>query len=372
MRVFAIAAAAILGQVAVGPALAQETGQAVLGNGMEAYASFGRSTLFLPSVHVTTLTDDLVTQYQSQLEDLSGRVDGNRLDVGLDHIPFGMVSGQHWAFGVKGFYADLTASNDGACDAVPPPGGQLCIFLPLYDPDALIQGDFAGSNVSQWEIHTDRKVNNWGVAVEAQPFADRLVGSLKDEPRHVLDQSPWRLGLAVKGIDETVNLSAFDTATDDPVSLNERINTAYYGAYVGFVQEARLGQGLAISVNGEIGLYYAKTDFNGTYHASDAAGGLGFGGALQEINQTLSLSQSKAAAIASLKATLTKDLGAFKFGVSAQGDWYSYVPDVHYNNSDHTPNPNLDLIGTNDGTSLGSAQALGYTLAGRVTIPMSN
>lgn len=366
MRSSICLAAILLSGVAT-EALAQQTSESTSSNGMKLHIGAGTSALFLPDVKFTTLTNGIVTEYRGQLTDLSGRVDGTRLDLGLEGIPLGHAL----TFGVKGFFADMSASNSAECTADLKLIQPMCIYLPFWDPDKYIQGDFAGFVTSDWEIRTERRVQNWGLALELQPRQVHTVGSLKDEPVEVVKPSPWRLGLAARGIDENISLDAYDP--QDPVHLRESINTGYYGAYIGYANAVRLTQSLSFGLNGEIGVYYARTNFKGRYEAEDPYGGLAFGGPLTSIHQTLDLSQSRAAAIASIGANLTQDFGGgVSLGLTAQGDWYSYVPVVHHNNTDWTPSPHLDLVGTNDGTSLGDAGAFAYTLGGRVTIKMSN
>ena len=175
--------------------------------------------------------------------------------------------------------------------------------------------------------------------------------------------------MAVKGIDQTIDLTSQDLGNNfDPVHLHESIDTTYYGAYLGYGHDLQLGRGLDLDLGAEAGLYYAHTDYGGSYDVADPVG-LGLG-SVTSLSQTLSLSRNQAAVIASLKASLTQDIGFARLGINAQGDWYSYVPQVRYNNSDN--GASLGPIGPNVDTSLGSSGAFGYSLGAHVTIPLSH
>ena len=239
MRSSICLAAILLSGVAT-EALAQQTSESTSSNGMKLHIGAGTSALFLPDVKFTTLTNGIVTEYRGQLTDLSGRVDGTRVDLGLEGIPLGHAL----TFGVKGFFADMSASNSAECTADLNLIQPMCIDPPFWDPDKYIQGDFAGFVTSDWEIRTERRVQNWGLALELQPRQVHTVGSLKDEPVEVVKPSPWRLGLAARGIDENTSLDAYDP--QDPVHLRESINTGYYGAYIGYANAVRLDAELVV------------------------------------------------------------------------------------------------------------------------------
>jgi hypothetical protein len=351
----------------VGPALAgdeQQMGTTQLSNGLRVSLGVGYSSLYLPETKITTITDILALEFKDQVSDIDSRTSGARWDLALQ----GISLSDSTSLGVKGFYANLSASKSSQCVS-DPVNDEMCVFLPMIDPDVNdINGDFIGQPLSVWETEASRSVKHWGIALEAERKGYMTGGGMKDEPvQH--SGSPFRLGIGMRGIDQTVHLTSNDNSIVlDPVSVNYDLDTRYYGAYVGYSRGFDMGHGVTFGIDGDIGLYYAKTTASADFHVF-APLGSGLSSGPTELDQALSLSENKVAVVSSMKASLTKDLGSVRISLDAQGDWYSYVPTLNYNNTDRAGG--FDLIGDNDGTSLGSDNAFGYTLGGRLTVPLS-
>ena len=150
-----------------------------------------------------------------------------------------------------------------------------------------------------------------------------------------------------------------------PFSLDETTNTGYLGGYIGAGGHVPLGGGFAFTVDGDVGIYWAHTDYHGRYVST--------GGAAPSIlDQSLKLDRDTSAVIASLKVGLDKDFGAFRAGLFGRGEYaYSYAPEMNYNDVDRVLGPNFPIGGSNDGTSIGQGDAWAASIGGHVTVPFT-
>jgi hypothetical protein len=171
--------------------------------------------------------------------------------------------------------------------------------------------------------------------------------------------------LAVRRLDQDSSLFSVDRGpTADPVTLDDNLDTTYYGGYVGFSAMKPISDRMRVRLSGETGLYYARTDYSGTYTATASLGDN------SAIEQSLSLDDSAPAFIGTLGLTVERDYGPATFALFAEAEWLSYVPRVLYNDTDLNGGVPFDIVGFQNGTELGDGSALSYTLGARVTIPM--
>lgn len=328
--------------------------------------SVGYSHIRLGSTDFTTAVDYLNTEVIDTVEDHDGKHDGARIDFGLAGIPLGRLHDRHVSLGVNGFYGRYVSDQNSSCTYVD--GEQDCVVFPLYDPDTGASGDdFTGGLLSDWRTTTERTVNHWGIGAEltlAQLTA--IAGSLKD-PVSVGLPFDWRVGLAYRRFDQDSTYRATDYGPlADPVTLKETIDTGYLGGYVGFTSRHELDGNLELIVSGEGGLYHARTDYKGRYNATDT-----FGGPNIPISQSLKLADDNVAFIGKLGIELQRDFEFARLGLFGMAEWYSAAPDVKYNNYERNGGGVLDLVGPNDGTSLGTTGAYSYTVGLKASVPLN-
>ena len=150
-----------------------------------------------------------------------------------------------------------------------------------------------------------------------------------------------------------------------PFSLDEETDTGYLGGYIGAAGTLPLGGGFALTVDGDVGVYWAHTDYDGRYISS------GSSIVSTDLDQSLKLDRDTSAIIASLKVGVDKDFGAFRVGLFGRGEYYSYAPEMNHNDVDRILGPNAPVGGSNDGTSIGRGDAWAASVGGRVTVPFT-
>jgi hypothetical protein len=151
--------------------------------------------------------------------------------------------------------------------------------------------------------------------------------------------------------------------TADPVTLDDDLDTSYYGGYVGFHSVKEIGHVMRLKLSGETGLYYAHTDYEGAYSATASLGDD------SPVNQSISLSDDAPAFIGLLHLLLERDFGRTTIGLFGEAEWLSYVPKVLYNDTDLNGGVPFDIVGTQDGTELGEGSAFAYTVGARLRFP---
>ena len=149
------------------------------------------------------------------------------------------------------------------------------------------------------------------------------------------------------------------------VSINEKLRSDYYGGYVGFDINKDLCWGSSVTLSGQAGLYYADTDYEGRYYASES----GFGGSGSgPISQNMSLNDKAAAVIGGLNVGLKKNFGKTEVGLFAEAEWYSHVPRIVHNDTDYAV---FSVLGANDHTHLDGGSAFVYTFGPKVVVPLN-
>ena len=335
----------------------------------------GYSKLHLPEMDMVTVLNPAFTQSQYHLENHDGEMDGARIDVripafaGIATSPeldrFGLGN-RLLSFNFAGYYAHYDDKQYSSCSSTVLSG--QCAFFNIIDPQPLIENNTAPNGV--FAIRTGRQVDTWGLAVETE-FNGWLEqrGSLKDsEPVH-RPHRPFRIGLAVKAIQQDTELFAYDTDVPDPVDYDEDLDTFYYGVYLGLNHNFDLGRGFSLGVNAEAGVYYADTQYKGNYLAFVDNGG----GTYVFDRGQLSLSESDFSFIGSMRLELNKQIGPGLLGLYAEGEYYSFAPKMRYNDNDVSTAgvfSIFDITGPNAGTTIEDDDAYSYTIGGRFTIPL--
>ena len=164
-------------------------------------------------------------------------------------------------------------------------------------------------------------------------------------------------GLAFRRLTDDFNADFFVPGTGNlpgRAEYEQEFQTDYWGIYGGADGSIDLGNNFALNLDGEAGVYYAHASYDGRY-VSDQ----GNWPADPPINQSLSLDNGEWAYILSGRAELAKKMGNFELAGYVQGDYYSYVPEIKYNNTVQAPIAQLG--GGQSGTEIGSGTAMSWT-----------
>ena len=341
--------------------------QAQSSSNMIVEADIGWSLFDLPGQRFTIRKDFISPSPTTQEPgDHDGDVDGYRIGFGIFR-QFGFSGSlkdsdphPNLILGVTGFYSHMEEDQSKRCLSLAPSWPDGCGFSNFFDPDPTTFN--IPIDASDLTTVTNREVDHYGVALEA-----RRPHESASRPTF------WKAGLAFRAIDQKNSLEGSFTGltaitATSTAALNEDIDTRYYGAYVGMLQQIMMANGLALIVDGEIGLYYARTNYDGRLSIA-TANPAGVVTTSRTYDQTQSLDKSKAAAIAKLKLSLEKNLGPVNVGIFAMGEWYSYAPEIKYNDSDQfgaTFSPGID-----NSTSIDERYAIAYTVGANVTVPLN-
>ena len=319
----------------------------------------GYSWFDLPEAKmVTVVGGPLFNQAGGQRTTASGGMDGWRMDAGLENFASSaLFNGYTLAFGVRGFYANYQNGTHTHCMY----GATTdCAFVNIVDFDPTQSnntgpfGDlssFATRNVDYYGVSVDMRVGTWHG------------GGLKDSGP-VAEPSPFKVGVAIRGLDETTKLSAQDPLVSAPVKYSEKVNTQYYGGFVGYEQSYPVSDGWHFGVDATAGLYYASSQYQGWYSAYAPVGFV----YLQDYG-TAADSMVAPSFIGTLKVSLDRDLGWGTAGVFGQGEYLSYVPRIAYNNSDQGDFlMSWPISGSQTGTRIKSDDAFNYTTGVKLSI----
>ena len=197
----------------------------------------------------------------------------------------------------------------------------------------------------------------WGVALKGQTVSPKAFGSALN----------IKLGTGYRRIDTDLSINggrvSGGAGIPIPLSLSEDTSTGYLGGYIGAVGKLPLGQGFALTVDGDVGIYWAHTDYDAQYISSGSTIGT------TNLSQSLTLDRDTSAVIAALKVGVDKDFGMFKAGIFARGEYYSYAPEMRYNDVDQFGGATAG--GSNNGISIGRGDAWTASAGGRVTVPLN-
>ncbi|NJM34767.1 MAG: hypothetical protein HC850_08710 [Rhodomicrobium sp.] len=271
------------------PAHAQQTSPALS-------FGIGWSSLHMNDIEFAAITDFLVTEVQDHQSNHDGEFDGYKLTGELTGLAPRQRGEWLMTTSLKGFYSRYEDEQQTRCVYT---ADTDCVFFPLIDPDpdgtiGLAGGaDASGGFFADWLTDVERKVVYWGAAVELDwSRLTQQQGSFKDAPVTVAAPFQWRTGLALRRIDQDSSLFSVDRGpTADPVTLNDDLDTTYYGGYVGFSTLHPVSDAMRLRLAAETGLYYAQTDYRGSYSATASLGDD------SAIEQSLSLDDSAPASL---------------------------------------------------------------------------
>jgi len=333
-----------------------------LPSGAELNASIGYSWFNLPSIAMTTVVGGpFFDQALRRIEDHGGELRGVRTDLRLAHIAEHAFSQGHWlSFGVGGFYARYDETGHSSCQYT---SNTDCAFLNIVDFDHSEENNTGP--FGKLKTNTQRDLHYWGAFVDAR-IGRWLAGGLKDgTPFRYL--SPFKVGLAVRGLNQHTKLHSIDTEVPDPVDYKERIDTQYYGGFLGIEHKFPMGRhGWSFTVDGNAGVYQAYSDYEGRYLAYVPIGGDKYileRGGVDDGDEEVSF-------IGGVKIGLRRDSGAASFGIFGQAEYLSYVPKVVYNSNDNAGGSPFGIVGKQRATRLVSDDAFTYTAGLSLTIPI--
>jgi hypothetical protein len=320
----------------------------------ELTASVGYSVFDLPGVKMTTVVGGpFFDQSLYQITNHDGEVDGGRIDVRLANMARYVTSnGRAVSFGLSGFYGGYSGSQKSKCNYT---ATTDCAFVNIVDFDKNEENNTGA--FGRLDINTKREVDYYGVALDARLGA-LLGGSLKDSLPE-MDYSPIKVGVAARGLNDHTWLTATDPGVCLPVKYDGKLDTHYFGAFLGVEKQLPLGGGWSANVDGAAGLYYADTMYTGRYagYVAVSAPVVGFA----EEHGGVNASTEKGAFISSLRLGLNRDLGWGALGIYGQAEYLSYVPGVGFNNNDQAGGAPWGLQGSQNGTHLTSEDAMNYT-----------
>jgi hypothetical protein len=172
---------------------------------------------------------------------------------------------------------------------------------------------------------SSKDVDLWGVAVEL----DRPTG--RPMMPGLFHATYWGAGFDVRGLDQDMTIKGRD-GTTDLFHYNETVDTTYYGGFISFGGEYTLGMlgmgglwerwGLRSFFEAHAGLYSANTDYDGRFTPT----GLD--------PSRLDLSQNDVAFIGGIKFETRKQIGPrTSLSLLSEYEYYSWVPDMRYNDS---------------------------------------
>ncbi len=319
--------------------------------------------MVLPSMDMFAITDPFLTRTSAHGENHDGHVDGYKISVNLGEMAApGQYDASTQKLVLKGFYGHYSTKDTTSCNYTL---AFDCVFINITD--ANIGDDNNTGAFGRLLSTTKRAVDHWGISVEAPILRALTTGSINGGNSPKI-KSPWKFGLAVKGIEEKTDLFAIDTSVPDPVDYDETLSTHYWGVFASYQKRHQLRQDIHLDLTAEGGLYYADTDYKGIYLAYYPVGGSVY--ALDRGRAEDSYQQE--AFIGSLSMDLVKDMGWGNFSLTGQAEYYSYAPKMQYNDDDKAGGGVLDIKGKDKGTSIGDGYAFSFSVGGRVNIPLNN
>ncbi len=321
----------------------------------ELEVSAGYSWFGLPDMKmVTVVGGSFFDKALGQVTNGDGSTDGWRTDVRLGNFAQAVTpEGYLLSFGFSGFFANYQNTTKSHCMYSQTTD---CAIVNIFDFDAT-QANNTGPG-GDLNVSTDRNVNYYGVAVDFRPGTWAAEG-FKDGPP-VQELSPIKVGVAMRGLDETAKLTSIDPLVSDPVKYKETLNTHYYGGYIGVDRKQPLGDGWALNFDATAGIYYTDTQYQGRYSGYTPYVGGGTVTFVQDFG-AVNASQDKGSFIGTMRVGLDRELGWGKVGLFGQGEYLSYVPRVAYNNNDQAMPLSWPIAGTQVGTRLKSDDAFNYT-----------
>ena len=364
---FVAVALAVLASGGIGSAVAQEPAQtAQVGRATLTFGG-GVATLTLPDVAAVVTrsnaggTRQLLGRFI--FSDDFGHEFGWNVNGALS-VPFDGPGGKPMAVGLSGFWARIEGDDSFVCSGSGEPGVD-CLVMPLVD-NAVVQ-QFGGTLGAETIAgQTNRKVDQWGVALEAKLY--------RDLDSSVFHDAFVAVGADMRGIYQDLN-SQMVASTGARISYTESLDTTYYGGFAAigatYVPPLfgglwdRLGLESSFRLQG--GVYYANTQYDGTLaHTAPfpVGGGNPSGG--------LSLTRDDTAFIGGISLQTAKRIGArAKLSLKSDIEYYSFVPSVAFNERDRGP---ITIAGSERraGTSIDRDDAWSFRTMLNLSIALGN
>jgi hypothetical protein len=334
--------------------------------------SGGYSWFGLPDMKMVTIVGGpFFNQALGQQTNGDGSLNGWRTDLRLANFAEGALpDGRSLSFGISGFFANYQGTTNSHCMYSLTTD---CVIVNIVDFSPTREnntGPFGNLNVT-----ANRNVNYWGVALDTRVgwWLDGGLkdgglkdGGLKDGPP-VQALSPFKFGVAVRGIDETAKLTSIDQLVCDPARFKEKVDTRYYGGFVGIERKEPFGDGWIAGIDATAGVYYTSTDFQGRYNGYTVNVPVGF---VQE-SGWVNTSSTTSSFIGTVRLDLKRWVGWGTIGVFGQGEYLSFVPRIVYNNNDQAGGAPFGIIGTQNGTHIASSDAFNFTTGLSLSVPLN-
>lgn len=330
--------------------------------------SFGPAWFGLPEKNITTVIEGIgpgpglaFDTADRQIEDHDGDVFGGRVGIIVDKAAsYTFADGRSLSFGFDASYSYLKSGDRSACDFT---ATKDCVFVNVNDFDPFEENNTGLAGLLR--TTTDRELHYWNVASFAQ-LSRMHGGGLKDDG--FLQQMPWIIGVDLRGLNERTKLHSVDISVPDPVDINEELDTYYSGVFLGHRRSYQLGHGLTLHSDTRGGIYYANSNLGVNYRGFIPIEGDEF--VLEQGRATDE--NEEAAFIGTANVRLDKVLSWGTIGLFGQLEYFSYVPDVRYNNDDFAePGPPFGVIGTQKGTKIGSSDAFAASVGIQFSVPLN-
>lgn len=275
---------------------------------------------------------------------------------------------------IAGFSAHIDGKHSETC--VAQTGQQVCNLEPLVDVPGIRQE--AGSDGPGYEMYSyaERDVHQWGVSTEMKQWLTPSISGATQAP----PQRYFSLGLDVRGIDQDIEVDFTSNSPTFPnglVTYDEDLDARYYGAYVAYGGEMPTlpfgglwkAWGLKSKFRLQGGVYYATADYSGTL--VDRAPPFPTLSSLLGANpaSALTLSEDEIAFIGRLTLETSKRINRrTTLYLTSDYEYYSWVPEMLYNQQDVYPAFPAMNLGEQVGTIIDSDDAFSFRSSLRLTI----
>lgn len=334
-----------------------------LPKGADLTISSGYSMFELPGYKSTVVVGGpFFDQSLNQLTDQDGKASGGRVDMQLANFAqYAVADGQTLSFSLSGFYGHYAGSNNTYCHYT---DSTDCAFVNIVDFDTNEENNTGTFGILTTK--TKRDVDYYGVSIDTR-LGDIITGSIKDSIPD-LRYSPIKVGLSARGLNDRTVLTSSDPGVCLPVRFDDKLNTQYYGGYIGVVHQIQIVDGWSANFDGQAGLYLADTTYKGRYagYVPVISPFVGFAGEHGSVDE----SKSKGAFIGALRLGLNRDLGWGMLGFYGQMEYLSYAPGVAHNTNDVAGGSPWGLQGAQSGTRIVSDDAINYTGGLSLTIKL--
>lgn len=268
---------------------------------------------------------------------------------------------------VKGMTLSLNGSwaymdqNDGFTCSIGPAVGQAVILTPIVDNPAVTQVSGYAAAIQMISAST-REVDQWSISPEIKWGLNSgflgFLGFSRAPKSHYL-----AVGIDIRGIDQDLNANITAPAffPNYRYTYSEELYTHYYGGYLAWGGNATPGfmerLGLFSSFRLQAGVYKADTDYDGRLVQVGATT------LTADATSALELSDSETTFIGGLNIEIGKLFGErTTLSLTSGFDYYSYVPEMRYNDFDRRGGGAIFVSGPNNGTSIDNDDAFAISI----------